>query len=215
LPEEIDVLVGCWTGLGASPGWYAKPQPCDFFDLKGALESLLERLKVPGAQFDRLADGESPYLQKGVSASVSGNGNALGVMGEIHPKVLDAYDLKQTVFVFEIPMPMLARAIPEAIEAQPLPRFPSTSRDATLIVDRTIESGRILDHILTMREPLVEDVQLFDLFEGRPIPEGKKSISLRVTYRSPETTLEDEAVNELHKQISDRLVSRFNADLPA
>ena len=172
-------------------------------------------LKVPRIQFSRLPANACRYLHPGAPRRRwAVTERVLGTIGEVHPKVLDAYDIKQPVFVFEIPMPQLAGAIPETIEAQPLPRFPSTSRDATLIIDRFIESGHLLDQVLAMNEPLVEAVQLFDLFEGNPIPDGKKSVSLRVTYRSAETTLEDEAVNRLHKQISNRLVSQFKADLP-
>jgi phenylalanyl-tRNA synthetase beta chain len=214
LPEETEILAGCWTGNRSAVNWYAKPSVCDFFDLKGALEGLLKGFKVPDLQFGRLPEDQCRYTRAGASALVSGNGQTLGTVGEVHPQVLDAYDLKQAVYVFEIHMKELAAAAPDTIEAKPLPKFPSTSRDATLIVDRDIESGHILDLVRQMDEPLVEDIQLFDLFEGDPIPRGRKSVSLRVTYRSSETTLEDDAVNRLHKQISDRLVARFNADLP-
>lgn len=214
LPEEIEILTGCWTGHRSAVNWYAKPSACDFFDLKGALEGLLKGFKIPDLQFGRLPEDQCRYTRAGASALVGSNGMTLGTIGEVHPQVLDAYDLKQAVYVFEIRMKELAAAAPDTIEAKPLPKFPSTSRDATLIVDREIESGHILDLVRQMDEPLVEDIQLFDLFEGEPIPRGRKSVSLRVTYRSSETTLEDDAVNRLHKQISDRLVTRFNADLP-
>jgi phenylalanyl-tRNA synthetase beta chain len=214
LPEEIEILTACWTGQRTPLGWYAKPEACDFFDLKGVAEGLLTGLKVPRLQFSPLPESKCRYTRAGVSAVISSNGQALGTIGEVHPQVLAAYDLKQPVFIFEIFMPQLLSVTPDAVEAQQLPKFPSTFRDATLIVDRDIQSGDILDLVRQMCEPLVEDVQLFDLFEGQPIPQGRKSVSLRITYRSSETTLEDESVNRLHKKISDDLVVRFKADLP-
>lgn len=214
LPDEIEILAGCWTGDRITAGWYAKPTTCDFFDLKGALEGLLHGFKVPRLQFSRLTDDQCRYTLKGASAMISSNRQILGTMGEIHPQVLETYNIKQAVFVFELHIQPLIAATPDTIEARPLPKFPSTSRDATLIVDRDIESGHILDRVKQMNESLVENIQLFDLFEGKPIPEGRKSVSLRITYRSPEATLEDNAVNRLHKQISDHLVKQFKADLP-
>jgi phenylalanyl-tRNA synthetase beta chain len=215
LPDEIEILAGCWTGNRSTVSWHTKPAACDFFDLKGALEGLLKWFKVPGLQFSRLPKDQCRYTRAGASALISSNGTVLGAIGEIHPQILDAYHLKQAVFVFEIRMDALIAVTPDTIEARPLPKFPSTSRDATLIVDGDIESGHILDMVRQMDEPLVEDIRMFDLFEGDPIPQGRKSVSLRVTYRSSEATLEDDAVNRLHKQISDHLVARFNADLPA
>jgi phenylalanyl-tRNA synthetase beta chain len=214
LPEEIEMLTGCWTGNRHEMGWYAKPAACDFFDLKGVVEGLLAGLRIPDVRFSSLPDEQCRYTLPGATAIIASGSTQLGIIGQLHPHVLNAYALKQDVFLFEIDLPRLIERIPDTISAQPLPKFPSTSRDATLIIDREIESGILLDRIRQMNEPLVEDVRLFDLFEGNPVPRGRKSISLRVTYRSSETTLEDDAVNHLHKQISDRLVAQFNADLP-
>ena len=214
LPDEIEMLAGCWTGNRTEMGWYAKPTACDFFDLKGVVEGLLAGLRIPDMHFSRLPDNQCRYTRPGATAIINSGSRQLGIIGELNAPTANAYDLKQAVFIFEIRLPDLIDQIPDTLSSQPLPRFPSTSRDATLIVDREIESGAILDHIRRINEPLIEDVRLFDLFEGKPIPQGRKSVSLRVTYRSSETTLEDDAVNGLHKQISDRLVSHFNADLP-
>jgi phenylalanyl-tRNA synthetase beta chain len=95
-----------------------------------------------------------------------------------------------------------------------LPRYPSTSRDITLIVDETLESAEVTEAVLTMKEALVEAVHLFDVYQGKPVPPGRKSISFRITYRSPEQTLEDDRVNQLHQYLSDRLLSVFDATLP-
>jgi phenylalanyl-tRNA synthetase beta chain len=214
LPNEEEILAGCWTGNRRPAGWNSKAEPCDFFDLKGVLEGLLDGLKVRKLQFDPMPADMCRYTTAGASALIISNDAVLGTMGEVHPQVLEAYNIKQAVYVFEIRMRPLSDAIPDSIEAQLLPRFPSISRDATLIVDQEVEGGRILDAVRQIEEPLVEDVQLFDLFQGQPIPEGRKSISLRLTYRSSETTLEDDAVNRLHKRITERLVAGFKADLP-
>jgi phenylalanyl-tRNA synthetase beta chain len=78
-----------------------------------------------------------------------------------------------------------------------------------------VESDTLLAQIRQMDQELVEEIQLFDIFQGDPVPQGRKSVSFRIIYRSAEETLEDETVNQLHKTITDRLVSYFKADLPA
>jgi phenylalanyl-tRNA synthetase beta chain len=214
-PDESDTLAGLWTGDRTIPGWYTKPVACDFYDLKGVMESLLEGLKISNAHFTRLPDEQCTYTKQGASADIRINNDTVGVIGEIHPDVLNAYGLKQIAFVFEINLKQLIEHIPDAIYALPLPKFPATSRDATLIVDQAMETEDILSMVRQLDQPLVEDVQLFDVFQGKPIPEDRKSVSFRIIYRSGEKTLEDDTINQIHKEITDGLVAKFKADLPA
>ena len=142
------------------------------------------------------------------------NGSPLGILGEIHPKVLKNFDIKQPAFLFEVNLNRLYDLIPESKQARPTPKYPYVTRDVTVIIDQTIEANRLLDFVKQQRHELVETVYLFDMFTGKQIPAGKKSISYRVVYRSPKETLEDEIVNKLHKEISGKLVKAFNAALP-
>jgi phenylalanyl-tRNA synthetase beta chain len=129
--------------------------------------------------------------------------------------VLQAFDIKQPLFLFEIDVAGLLARIPEAIQSRPLPRYPYTDRDLTLIVDLSMEAGLMVEAVRHMNARWVEQVRLFDLFEGTPIPEGRKSVSLRITYRAPDMTLSDEAVNQVQRQITERLIDQFKAELPA
>ena len=104
--------------------------------------------------------------------------------------------------------------IPDFNQAGVIPKFPATSRDATIIIDRAIEAGNILDYVRSMDETLVEAITLFDIFTGDPITRGKKSVSFRITYRSLTETLEDEVINRLHKEITFKVIDQFNAGLP-
>jgi phenylalanyl-tRNA synthetase beta chain len=97
----------------------------------------------------------------------------------------------------------------------PIPRFPSTARDITVIIDKDIESARLLDTVAQFGETLVKDLYLFDVFAGDPLPAGKKSISFRVVYQSDDRTLEDETVNAIHHHLTHRLITEFGAALPA
>ena len=104
--------------------------------------------------------------------------------------------------------------IPETRFSRPIPRFPAVYRDITIIIDREIETQTVLETAADFNEELVEQLHLFDVFEGAPIAEGKKSVSFRVTYRSPVKTLEDQDINDLHKSITDKLLTAFKATLP-
>jgi phenylalanyl-tRNA synthetase beta chain len=106
--------------------------------------------------------------------------------------------------------------MPDQIQAKPLPRYPSISQDVTLIVDHQVPVGDILGQMKTIaqKEFLVEDMYLFDLFEGSPLAEEKKSLSFRIIYRSDAKTLTEKNIRKLHAGISSRLVEQFHADLP-
>ena len=97
---------------------------------------------------------------------------------------------------------------------RPLPKFPAIFRDSTLIIDRGIEAQMVLEQVLDFKEALVEEVHLFDVYEGSPIPVGRKSISFRITYRSQKKTLVDNDIHKLHQIITKRLMAQFKATLP-
>ncbi len=214
-PDESDVLAAIWTGARYESGWNRKAVACDFYDIKGVLEGLLRGLQVDGIRYRLSSQRCVPYMRAGETADVEIAGQILGHVGGVHEDVLGSYDLKQSVFLFEIDLDRLMALIPENIQAVPLPRFPSTSRDITLIVDDGLEAQAILAGVDRVGQELVENVSIFDVFKGRPIPAGKKSLSLRVIYRSPSATLEDEAVNTIHRELTQQLLEICEADLPA
>ena len=96
----------------------------------------------------------------------------------------------------------------------PIPKFPSTDRDITLIVDNYLQAGDIIEKAMSFQEKLMEDICILDVYSGKPIPAGKKSISLRINYRSYTETLSDQEVNLIHRQLTDRIIKKFNATLP-
>jgi phenylalanyl-tRNA synthetase beta chain len=214
LPEEIEMLGGIWTGSRRPISWHSPETPCDFFDIKGAVEGLVKGLSVPGVDFTQLDDAHCDYVRPGRSALIAAGGEPIGFVGEVRRRVLNHFDIDQPCFLFEIDVRALRRRLPTTVSATAIPRFPAVSRDITLIVDRLLESSRILACVHDMKEPLVEQVVLFDVFDGKPIPAGKKSVSFRITYRSHEQTLKDDSINQLHEGISQKLLDSFDAVLP-
>lgn len=215
LPAETEMLVGLWTGSRHDPSWHSKGAACDFYDIKGAAEGLLRALRLEGIKFTALSEDECTYMRPGNSARILAGKKPLGIVGELHPEVLNRFDLPQKVFIFELNVEQMRPLIPETVKSQPLPKFPAIFRDITIHIDESIEVQQVLDALEDSKPALVEDLALLDVFEGDPIPAGKKSISMRITYRSTSKTLEDEDVHDLHKSMADKLLKTFDATLPA
>jgi phenylalanyl-tRNA synthetase beta chain len=214
LPCEKEMLVGLWTGLRGKTTWYAKDEECDFFDAKGSVESLARALGLDGLVFKALPDDQSNYTRNGHAAQILSGERVLGFVGEMDESVLNNYGIKQSVFVFELDLESIRSLANETVSMSSIPRFPSTARDITVIVDEKTEAGRILETIEGFGEALVTELYLFDIFTGDPVPAEKKSVSLRVVYQASDRTLEDETVNRIHQDLTHRLIAEFGATLP-
>ncbi len=216
LPEEREMVAGLITGNRTEQSWFSKKDGVDFFDLKGVVEGLLRDLMIPDVLFLKIEAGVCPYFEQGFGAIVKIADKVVGALGKIDGHVLKNYGLKQDAYVFDLDLAMLLNLMPESIQAIPLPRFPSVSRDMTFIVDKEIEVGAILGQMKTFAEKqaLVEDYFLFDVFEGRPLEEKKKSLSFRVVYRSANKTLTEKNIKKVHTHMSANLLDKFKADLP-
>ena len=138
----------------------------------------------------------------------------MGLVGELSNNTLNAFNITQPAFIFELNLDSIYPLIQKRAFSKPLPKFPSVSRDITMIIDKNIEVAMILKSVEKLKEKWVEDVLLFDVYEGEPVNSGKKSISLRIRYRSDNKTLEDHTVNNIHKKLTDTLIKRFKAALP-
>ncbi len=215
-PEENEMLAALWTGARSELAWHSKRVDCDFFDIKGAAESLLDSIGIDDLVFSRANWEDYPYYKRGYSAIIEKDGKYVGNLGQINPEVLNNFNLKQDAFIFEMDMEVLLSLVPDSITAKPIPKYPSLSRDITIIVDKRIEAGSVLFAVkkLMNENSLIEDVFLFDVYEGKPLMDGKKSLSLRIVYRSWEKTLKEKAIKGIHNHISKVIIKEFNADLP-
>ena len=216
LPEENEIIAGLMTGNRSDQSWYSKKREVDFFDLKGVIEGFLDALMIDRIVFEKIEDNSYSYYKNGYAAIVKSGDTLMGTLGKIDGKVLKNYGLKQDAFVFDFSLKTIQDLLPGSVTAEILPRFPSISRDLTIIVDRSVTVGAILKHmeLISQKESLIEKVFLFDAFEGLPLPEGKKSLSFRVVYRSPRKTLKEKNVKKLHINISRTILDQFDADLP-
>ena len=216
LPREKEMVAGLITGNRSDQSWFSKKAGLDFYDLKGVVEGLLDEMFIKEAQFLKIKDDTCPYFEKGFGAIVKVSDLVVGSLGKVDAGVLKNYGLKQDAYVFDFDLGILEEAMPGEVQAVPLPRFPSVSRDMTFIVDKHIEVGVILGQMqeIAKKQALIEDIFLFDVFEGKPLKEGKKSLSFRLVYRSATKTLTEKNIKKLHTNLSQTILNEFNADLP-
>ena len=207
LPEEPEVVCGLLSGPRFEESWHGGGEMVDFFDAKGVVDGLLSRLCVE-ASFE---PGEDESLHPTKQAAIVIDNNRLGVIGELHPKVAEAFELSRDVYLFEI---NLAALLPFTIGHklfQPIPRFPAIVRDIALVVGAGVTHRQVQDIIMGF--PLVTQVAIFDVYAGGQLPAGKKSLAYRITFQSPSHTLTDDEVNKVLKQILDKLSKEFGAIL--
>jgi len=215
LPEEVEMVAGLWTGDRYNSAWYAKETGCDFYDIKGIVEGLISGLNINNIRFTKMPFGLCCYTKQGYTAQVTIEGSPIGLVGEVHPEVIRNFNLKQRAFIFELNCKTILDLTNMAKTSNPLPKFPFTTRDISIIIGKDIEAMSILEKLNGFGEKLIENTQLFDVFEGDSVPPGKKSVSVRIIYRSPGKTLEDNEVNGIHINITNRLLREFNASLSA
>ncbi|NPA49470.1 MAG: phenylalanine--tRNA ligase subunit beta, partial [Thermodesulfobacteria bacterium] len=210
LPEERHFLAGLLCGQAHPLSCHREERPLDFFDLKGMLETLFARLPTPGVSFSPGA--QESFLIPGLSvALLAPSGEKIGFAGAVKESVLEKLDLTGPVFVFEIDLEKLFPLLQLKKTYRALPKFPATFRDLAILVDDEIPAGEILAFARGLDLPYLEDVSIIDVYRGKGIPEGKKSLTLRFLYRAPERTLRDEEVNEIQAKAAEEILSRFKA----
>ncbi len=211
LPEEVEMLAGIISGYREEETWDKKGVECDFYDLKGALELLLEELGIAECNFWPGAD--EPFLHPKKSAKIMAKEKLLGIMGELHPDLKEVFDLTQQVFIFEMNFSILQELAEEKRLFHPLPRYPAVVRDLSFMVDEKILAGDLRQTIQEGGQGLIKEVKLFDLYRGKPVPPGKKSLAFRIKYQHNERTLTDEEVNHLHQKIIALLKEKYAGEL--
>lgn len=190
-------------------GMYGKGK--DFFTLKGMVETVFEKIGFAGYEIE--PENNNTTFHPGRCAKIVYNNKNIGTLGELHPDVIENYDLGQRVYVAEIDVDSVFANSDETALYKPLPKYPSTSRDIALVVKDNIYVKQIDDIISANGKGLVEDFKLFDVYTGNQIEKGYKSIAYSITYRSKERTLTDEDVAKVHDKILSELSEKLDANL--
>ncbi len=207
LPQEKEMLCAVLSGSSAELSWQADKEPLDFFDAKGIVENILNQLGLK-ASFDI---GDDEILFPGRGANIIVEDDKVGIVGNVHPRVAQAFELSNAICLIEIDLEKLLTKVTGIKEYQSIPRFPSVTRDIALVVDEQVSYRRAEEIIQSF--PLVTQITLFDLYRGKQIPDGKKSFAIRIIYQSPRHTLTDEEVDQTQEQMLARLHQELGASL--
>ncbi len=192
LPVEKNTLIGGMYGDGA-----------DFFQMKGIVEELLDAVSV--YDYDVEACRDNPSYHPGRCANLTKDGRVFGVMGEIHPTVAENYGMDCRVYCFSLDADALFELAQPEKTYKPLPKFPAVTRDLALVCDESIPVGTLEKAIVRGGGALLENIQLFDVYQGAQIEAGKKSVAFSITLRSADSTLKDEqtaaVMNKIMKEL--------------
>lgn len=210
LPQEPQLLGLAVSGMGGKQHWGQPARPFDFYDLMGALELISDRLRSRPLS---VAAATVPYCHPGKSALITMGDEPIGIVGEVHPSVLAAFDLSQAVTLAEIDFDRLLGQGMLPAQYRQIPRFPAVTRDLSIIVDAAVQAGQILTFIQGFHPQLLREVRLFDVYAGKPVPAGKKSLTFALMYRADDRTLTDEEVNSIQTQVVAQIRQKFGAQL--
>jgi phenylalanyl-tRNA synthetase beta chain len=210
LPDQSTHLALAISGMELPVFWGGKHRPRDLFSLKGILEDLADYF-----QAGPLTLNPERYFafDKDHSFDIYLGSEKVGSMGMLSPGASEAADIKQPVYLAELDLSIMMGAVPESITTKELARFPSADRDIAIVVDEAVMARDIEKEIKKAGMGLVDEIWIFDLYHGKNIPSGKKSLAFGIKYRLPDRTLTDEEVNEAHARIAASLEKRFGAEL--
>jgi phenylalanyl-tRNA synthetase beta chain len=212
LPEERLTLAIAL--MGRTPAdWRRKGEPLDFFHLKGSLETVARRIGLGSLTF--IPEGDEPSFHPRRTARVVVGETSLGVMGEIHPEVLEAYDLPRRVVVAEIDMECLLSLEKQGARFVSLPRFPSVDRDLAFVIRDDIPVQEVTAAIRKAGGELLHELRLFDVYTGRQVRDGHRSLGFALSFRAGDRTLTDEEVGRHLETIIRTLEKVFGAELRA
>lgn len=202
-------LGGIVSGTVYPEQWGVNLKPTDFFDVKSDLEALFQ-LSLAGANYCFTAE-EHPALHPGQSAKISRDGRAIGYLGKLHPALEQRLELAENVYLFELDLSEIVMAnIPQY---QPLSRFPAIRRDLAILVEDKVSAQAIQQCIVEAAGVLLRHIWVFDVYQGKGIQEGYKSLAIAITLQHETRTLIDQEVADLIKTIMIRLEQQFNAIL--
>jgi phenylalanyl-tRNA synthetase beta chain len=218
LPVENMRLAGVLSGRRnpASSLLHYGSETVDLYDCKGAVEEIFRELRVPNVEkkgiFDSNVDAPA-YLLPETYISFESSGRIVGYMGKVDSGVLKSFGIKQDVFLFDLDVDVLTDLEPQPKNYVSLPKYPAVKWDIALIVPEKVPSGSLLEAINNAGESLVETAEIFDIYRGKGIDQGHKSVALSITYRSAEQTLDDPTVNKVHQRLIKMLEERFGGKM--
>lgn len=201
-----------WGGSATVPHWSVAPRTVDFFDVKGVVEGICAACGIASPEF---TPATTPYLVAGRGADVRARGVVLGVLGQLQPAICEARGLPaaEHVYVAELDVDRLAACgAGDTLRAETLPRFPSIVRDVSILVDEVLPAATVRGTIRAAGPATLISIVEFDRYQGKGVPEGRVSLSLRLTFQASDRTLTDEEAQSATERIVDALRAAHRAE---
>ncbi len=220
-PVEKERLTAILSGTraGTASSLYVNDEDVDIFDAKGITELLLETLRLYGCGTDSVqfstpeADEAEPFADPSQCLIINSDKGVVGQLARLLPDVAKQFGIKQEVFFIDLDFELLCRLKAAVKNFSSLPVFPAVKRDIALLVPASVKAGDLLDTVRSSKEKFIEHCEIFDVYQGKPLDDGMKSVAVSVTYRSPTKTLTEKNVNKSHTKIINTLTSNFNGSL--
>ena len=214
LPDELARLCLVMTGHSANAFWQdGELEMMDFFDLKGVLDGLFNSLHLD-VRYEAI---EHPTYRPGRTARILLGKTPLGTIGELHPLVAEAYDIRlgkeQVVLAADIDLEAVLALIPDSFTFNPLSPYPAVQEDLALVVDMDVAAADVETAVIKAGGFLLKKVELFDVYVGDSIPAGKKSLAYHLTFQSPTKTLKDKDTQKQRKRILGQVSRQLGASL--
>jgi phenylalanyl-tRNA synthetase beta chain len=216
LPDEPRRLAVVLCGRRTDAAWDdpqgVAPAQYDFYDIKGVVESLACDLHLPGVSF--AATQAVPWLHPMRAAELRVNGNAVGVFGELHPKVSAGFGFgDRAAMAAELDLEAVLAAVPDRYGYKPFSTFPPAKRDIAIVIPEATTAEKVLSEIRAAGGDLLTDAALFDVYRGAGLPEGTKSLAFALTYQAPDRTLGEKEIVKAHEKVEGRLRHMLKAQI--
>ncbi len=210
---EIQVLSIACSGIYQSVPWKQINQKADFYLVKGFIETIFKKLCIEESRYNFVrVEEDNSYFHPGRSGYIQMGQEIVGVIGEIHPRMAKKYGVKET-YVAELNLSVLLNLRTKALKFTSIPQYPAVTRDIALVMDQNIPTNDVVRSIQKTSKRLISHIEIFDIYVGEHIEEGKKSVAIALTFQDPTKTLDDKTINDIMDNILHVVEKEYHAHL--